>query len=166
MTIAFMWAEAHNHLIGDHGRLPWHLPADLQHFKRTTLNQIVVMGRKTYAGMGRPLPSRTNIVLSHQTDYSVAPGVLLLHDVPAVLAYAAAHPQQETIIIGGAQIFALFKNQVERLYVTKIDTSFTGDTFMPALDWAAFEQISLIPGKVDAKNRYPHAFITYQRRSK
>ncbi|MFD1317654.1 dihydrofolate reductase [Loigolactobacillus zhaoyuanensis] len=163
MTIAFMWAEAQDHLIGAKGQLPWHLPADLQHFKQVTVNQIVVMGRKTYAGMGKPLPQRTNIVLSQQTDYPVAPGVILLNNVAAVLAYAAAHPQQETIIIGGAQIFNLFKDQVTRLYVTKIAARFSGDTYMPELDWPAFTRVAFQPGVVDAKNKYPYSFATYQR---
>ncbi|MFC6171281.1 dihydrofolate reductase [Loigolactobacillus jiayinensis] len=166
MTIAFMWAEAQDHLIGDRGQLPWHLPADLQHFKKTTLNQIVVMGRKTYAGMGKPLPQRTNIVLSRQADYSVVPGVLLLHNIDDVLAYAAAHPEQETIIIGGAAIFALFKDHVDRLYVTEIDAHFTGDTVMPALDWSAFKQVAFQVGVVDANNHYPYSFATYQRLAK
>lgn len=164
MTIAFMWAEARDHLIGANGHLPWHLPADLQHFKQTTLNQIVVMGRKTYAGMGKPLPGRTNIVLSQQADYPVAPGVILLNNVAAVLDYASAHPQQETIIIGGAQIFALFKEYVTRLYVTEIDATFSGDTYMPALDWSAFKRVAFQAGEIDAKNKYPYSFATYQRR--
>lgn len=165
MTIAFMWAEAQNHVIGAAGQLPWHLPADMKHFKTVTQRQIVVMGRRTYASIGKALPNRINIVLTHQPGLAVAPGVLVMHQRQEVLAYAQAHPQQETIIIGGAQIFDLFKADVDKLYVTQIDAEISGDTYMPALDWSAFTRQWQQVGQVDEKNPYPYVFECYQRQS-
>lgn len=165
MTIAFMWAEAKDHVIGAAGQLPWHLPADMQHFKTVTQQQIVVMGRRTYASIGKALPNRTNIVLSHQAKPTVAPSVLVMHQRQEVLTYAHAHPQQETIVIGGAQIFSLFKTDVTKLYVTRIHAKFSGDTYMPALDWATFTRQWQQVGQVDEKNHYPYVFECYQRKS-
>ncbi|WP_179395381.1 dihydrofolate reductase [Lacticaseibacillus absianus] len=161
--IAFLWAEAHNGVIGNEQTLPWHLPDDLKFFKQQTLGQLVVMGRTTYDGLRkRPLPGRTNIVLTRQTDYA-APGAVVVHDRDAVLALAAAHPEQALMIVGGAQVFALFADVVDTLYVTRLAGEFVGDVKMPALDWDAFTRVAARTVE-DPDPALTHTFETWQRR--
>ncbi|MFD1433177.1 dihydrofolate reductase [Lacticaseibacillus yichunensis] len=137
--IAFVWAQDHTGLIGEDGHLPWHLKDDLEFFHQVTKGQLVVMGRRTYEGLPkRPLPERTNIILTRDADYS-APGAVVLHSRADVLVYASTHPELNLMIVGGAQIFTLFKDDVDTLLVTRIAGTFTGDVRMPPLDWAQFE---------------------------
>ena len=119
----FLWAQDRTGIIGKDGHLPWHLPDDLHYFRAQTVGKIMVVGRRTYESFPkRPLPERTNVVLTHQVDYQ-APGAVVLHDVPEVFAYAKQHPDQDLVIAGGAQIF-------------------DGDTKMIPLDWDAFTKVS------------------------
>lgn len=140
--IAFLWAEAANHVIGVDGHLPWHLPDDLHYFRAQTVNQIMVMGRKTYEGLPkRPLPDRLNVVVTHDANYS-APGVQVATSKQAVLKIAQDHPDKRLVIVGGAKIFELFADVVDTLLVTRIAGDFAGDTQMPAIDWADFTRVS------------------------
>ncbi|ANK62969.1 dihydrofolate reductase [Loigolactobacillus backii] len=163
--LAYMWAEDKNHLIGAKGALPWHLPADLKHFKDVTMGKPVIMGRKTFVGMEQALPNRLNIVLTRKKELTVPDGVMVLHSKQAVLDFADLHNDEEVMIIGGAKIFSLFADVVQRLYITRIDGAFSGDTYMPELNWKAFEMIDHFDGKVDQDNKYPYTFATYQRKS-
>ncbi|MFD1392066.1 dihydrofolate reductase [Lacticaseibacillus jixianensis] len=160
--IAFVWAQDQAGTIGKAGRLPWHLPDDLKMFKHLTLGQLVAMGRTTYEGLpNKPLPGRVNLVLTHQPDYQ-APGAVVVHDRASLLAYAKAHPQQDLMIVGGAQIFSAFADVVERLYVTKLAGTFDGDVKMPALPWQAFTQVESRE-VVDADPAKTHVFETWDR---
>lgn len=160
--IAYLWAQDAAGTIGRNGTLPWHLSDDLKFFKATTLGQIVVMGRKTFTGMGsRPLPGRTNLVLTRDPEFT-APGVTVVHDRAAVLAYAAAHPDQHLIIIGGAQVFQLFMADVDTLYVTQIEGTFAGDVSMPDVPWADFTRTAT--RRVENENpALNHTFETWER---
>ena len=101
---AFLWAQDRDGLIGKDGHLPWHLPDDLHYFRAQTVGKIMVVGRRTYESFPkRPLPERTNVVLTHQEDYQ-AQGAVVVHDVAAVFAYAKQHPDQELVIAGGAGV--------------------------------------------------------------
>ncbi|QVI35854.1 dihydrofolate reductase [Lacticaseibacillus chiayiensis] len=138
----FLWAQDRNGVIGKDGRLPWHLPDDLHYFRAQTVGKIMVVGRRTYESFPkRPLPERTNVVLTYQANYQ-APGAVVLHDVSEVFAYAKQHPDQDLVIAGGAQIFTAFKDDVDTLLVTRLDGSFDGDTKMIPLDWDAFTKVS------------------------
>jgi len=136
--IAFLWAEDANGLIGRNGRLPWHLPDDLHYFRELTEGQIVVMGRKTFEGLKRPLPDRTNIVLTHQADYAAPDGVIVYHDAAAVIDYAQTKTDQNLIIIGGANLFASFTGIPDMLYRTKLAGQFEGDTHMLPIDYSQY----------------------------
>ncbi|KRM72614.1 dihydrofolate reductase [Lacticaseibacillus brantae] len=136
--IAFLWAEDADGIIGRNGRLPWHLPDDLHYFRELTEGQIVVMGRKTFEGLKRPLPDRTNIVLTHQVDYEAPDDVIVYHDAPAVIAYAETKPDQNLIIIGGANLFASFTGIPDVLYRTKLAGHFEGDTHMLPIDYSQY----------------------------
>ena len=130
MRIAFVVARAANGVIGQDGKLPWHISADLQHFKRLTLGKPVVMGRKTYESIGRPLPRRTNIVVTRDTNWR-ADGVLIAHDVPTALAlaYEDAHRVgvDEVAVIGGAEIYRQTLPQATRIYLTEVHRDYPGD---------------------------------------
>jgi len=132
VRVAFVVAKSRNGVIGKDGRLPWHLPADLQYFKRVTLGKPVIMGRKTYESIGRPLPRRTNIVVTRDRSWS-APGVTVAADVPTAfaLAYEDAHRTgvDEVMVIGGAEIFNQTLDRADRIYLTEVHADFAGDAY-------------------------------------
>ena len=138
--ISFLWAEDQNGLIGKENDLPWRLPADLQYFKDTTMGHPIVMGRKTYESIGRPLPGRTNIILTRDTEYKVK-GCLVFHSKEELLQWIEQN-ESEVFITGGSDIFQLFLDQVDRLYVTKIFATFDGDTYFPKINWENWRLIS------------------------
>ena len=137
--IACVVAMARNGAIGRGNALPWRLPEDLKRFKALTLGHAVVMGRKTWESIGRPLPGRTSIVISRDPDWS-APGALRVGDLDAACAAArAAHPGQTVMVIGGAQIYALALPRCELLHVTQIEIDVPdADAFFPAIDAQAW----------------------------
>lgn len=151
-----------NGLIGDHGNLPWHLPADLQHFKKTTLNHVVIMGRKTYLSIGKPLPHRTNIILTHDASFT-AKDCLIAHSREEAISLAKKVEPKEMFIIGGAEIYQTFMSLIKRFYITEIAHTFTGDAYFT---WHREEwrEISRDSHEPDEKNRYPYSFMVFERR--
>ncbi|OGT83577.1 MAG: hypothetical protein A3H91_02555 [Gammaproteobacteria bacterium RIFCSPLOWO2_02_FULL_61_13] len=127
MRISLIVAMDRRGVIGANGRLPWHLPADLKRFKAITMGKPIVMGRKTHASIGRPLPGRENIVLTRDRSYA-APGCTVLHGVEAVLALCAA--ADEIMIMGGAELYSRFLPRANRVYLTQIHADVSGDTFL------------------------------------
>ncbi|PWK16445.1 dihydrofolate reductase [Tumebacillus permanentifrigoris] len=152
--ISMIVAMDENRVIGLDNDMPWkrNLPADLQHFKRTTMGHTVVMGRKTFESIGRPLPGRRNVVLTRQTDWHAA-GVDVIHSLDEI--------DDEVMIIGGAELFREMLSRAERLYITVIHHRFDGDTFFPEIDRADWQLVHEQPGTVDDQNQYPHTFTTY-----
>jgi len=141
VTTAIIVAMTPSGLIGRAGQLPWHEPEDLKHFKRTTLGHAVIMGRKTYESIGRPLPGRTNIVVSK----SMPPmeGVTVVGDVESALEQCRVRGVEKAFVIGGAQLYAAALPMVDELIVTEIDRSdVTGDTYFPAWDREAWSVVS------------------------
>lgn len=138
--IALVVAHAHDYVIGKNNAMPWHLPNDLQHFKRVTLGHPIVMGRKTFESIGRALPGRLNIVISRNASYEVPEGVVLVDSLEAGIA-RAQRESDTVMIIGGAQIYKEALPLADRLYVTKIDASFEGDARFPAYDEADYDII-------------------------
>lgn len=162
--LTFVWSEDENQLIGQANQLPWHLPADLKHFKAITMGDAVLMGRKTYETLPiKPLPNRRNIILTRNKDY-VAPGAEVFHSKEAILS-AVDTDQQTLHIIGGGEIFKLFIDEVDELYQTIIEGDFEGDTYFPTLDFSEFELLSEKEGIVDEANRHPHTFYHYRRKN-
>ncbi len=146
MQINLIWAQAKGRVIGKEGAMPWHLPEDLAHFKRTTLGCPVIMGRKTWDSLPpkfRPLPGRANVVLTRQTDWH-ADGVQRTAQLREALHYCEQlQPQPEAVwVIGGAQIYAQALPLAHKIVITEIDASFDGDAFAPALDdrWREVER--------------------------
>lgn len=159
--ISFVVAMDQNRVIGKENQLPWHLPADLKYFKKVTTGHTIVMGRKTFESIGRPLPNRRNVVLTRDEQYE-AEGCEVVNTIEEVLSIA--RKEEECFVIGGTEVFMLFWDHVDRLYVTYIDESFEGDTFFPEIDRAEWEIVGVEEGVVDEKNRYRHEFRTYERR--
>ncbi|MFC6181956.1 dihydrofolate reductase [Lactiplantibacillus daowaiensis] len=162
--IALIWAQDQNGLIGANGQLPWHLSADLKRFKRLTLNHPVVMGRKTFAGFKRPLPHRQNIVLSRQTQLALPTDVQHWTSLAELTAYTTAHPDEVVFVIGGAQVFAAVLPYADRLYRTQINGTFTGDTWMPAIDYSEWQLTAQTPGVSDADPAVTYSFDDFTRR--
>lgn len=160
MTVSIIVAMANQQVIGFNNRMPWHLPADLQHFKRTTLHKPIVMGRKTFESIGRPLPQRRNIVVSRQKGLVLA-GVETFSSVTSALG--VLRDQLEVMIIGGQEIFEQTLSIADRLYITYIDFDTEGDVFFPSWvvqEWTLIKRECHPP---DANNPYPYTFAEYQR---
>ena len=136
MTVAIVVAMGSDGVIGVDGDMPWHLPADLAHFKQVTLGHPMIMGRRTYESIGRPLPGRTTIVVTHQESWE-ADGVETALDFDEALSMAR-NLDEDVFVVGGAQIYAeaLNRGVVDELVVTRIDAAPDGDTYFPALDWS------------------------------
>lgn len=143
MQIAMIWAQASNGVIGKENAMPWHIPEDLKHFKATTSGKPVLMGRKTFESIGRPLPNRQNIVVTHNSAWH-HDGVEVFHDPQAALSYANSlvTGDDEVIVMGGGEIYRALLPFANRLYVTKIDAEFEGDAYAPDVDWSQWQLVS------------------------
>jgi dihydrofolate reductase len=166
MQINLIWAQARNRVIGLNGAMPWHLPEDLAHLKRTTLGCPVIMGRKTWDSIPakfRPLPGRTNIVLTRQSDWQEN-GAQRVSDLNEALSYCKqlANKPDTVWVIGGAQIYAQALPLAHKIVMTQIDATVDGDSFAPQLDSAWVE--TLREAHV-ASNNLPYSFVHYIRRA-
>ncbi len=158
--VALVVAMDEQGLIGRGNRLPWRLPADLRHFKAVTLGKAVVMGRRTYESIGRPLPGRTNIVITQSPDYQ-APGCRIAHSVDEAMGLAG--DSEEVMIIGGAVLYEACLSLAQRIYLTRIHHTFSGDTYFPALDPAHWHQAARADHQPDGDNPFPYSFIVLER---
>jgi dihydrofolate reductase len=156
--ISFVVAMDENRAIGKDNDLPWYLPNDLKHFKKTTMGKPIVMGRKTYESIGKPLPGRENIVVTRDQSYE-AEGTTIVHSVDEVLQINA----EEICVIGGSEIFKQFLPVADRLYITEIHHTFEADTYFPELNDNEWKEVSRTEGIVDEKNKYPHEFVVYEK---
>jgi dihydrofolate reductase len=164
--ISIIVAAAENNVIGRQGQLPWHLPADLQHFKKLTLGHPIVMGRRTFESIGRALPGRTNIVVTGQPNWPAPDGVLLAHSLPEALALAAEQlGGEEVCIIGGGEIYREALPAVDVVHLTEVHTTVPdGDTFFPTLSPTAWREETRQRHTPDAKNDLAYSFVTLRRR--
>ena len=160
MLISLIAAMAEDRVIGIDNRLPWRLPADLQHFRRLTLGKPVLMGRKTFDSIGKPLAGRRNIVVTQDRGFR-ADGIEVVHSVDAALAAAADAP--ELMVIGGASFSAQLLPRADRLYLTEIHHRFAGDAYFPAFDARAWRETSRSDHAADAANPYPFSFVVLER---
>lgn len=156
-------ALAKNQVIGKNNLMPWHMPADLAHFKRVTLGKPVLMGRKTFESIGRPLPGRRNLVISRNPDYQ-ADGVEMVSSVEVALARLQGEGVEELMVIGGGYLYEQLLPKADSLYLTRIDLAVEGDTRFPAFDDGRWQLVESEPHAADEKNPYPYRFETWQRR--
>jgi dihydrofolate reductase len=161
IMLSLIWAMDKSRLIGHNNALPWRLPSDLAFFKKTTSGHPVIMGRKTFESLGRPLPNRENLVLTRDKDIQFL-GCTMVHSIDEV---KKAVMDKSAFVIGGAEIYKLFLPIADQLIVTFVEGNFNGDTYFPAVDWSAWEIVKEEFGVLDEKNIYPHRFVTYKRKS-
>lgn len=159
MRLSAIVAMAANRVIGAGNQLPWRLPADLARFKRLTMGHTLVLGRKTYESIGRPLPGRTFIVVTRQRDYAPA-GVTVAHSVDDALALARARGDDEVFIAGGADLYAQTMDRIDRLYLTRLEREVPGDTYFPEVDLSGWR---LVEEEQHPEGELPFAFLTYER---
>ncbi len=163
--ISIIVAVANNNVIGKDNKLIWHLPADMKFFKEKTTGHCVITGRKNYESIPekfRPLPNRTNIVITRQKDY-VAPGAIIVDSIEKALLTAKNTGDTEIFIIGGGEIYKQSLHFADRVYLTQINHSFEGDAFFPELLNLEWKLTSKVEGKTDDNNKYPHSFFTYEK---
>lgn len=164
--VSVIFAAAENGVIGRDNALPWHLPEDLRYFKAVTLGKPVVMGRKTYQSIGRPLPGRANIVISRDPQFH-AEGLIVVDCLEAALArardLAGGDGVSEVMVIGGAQIYAAVLPEADRLYVTEVHAAVDGDAYIPAIDWQQWQEIERVRHPASGDNPYDYSFVQYRR---
>jgi len=158
--ISLIWAQDKNRLIGKGGRLPWRLPADMAWFRKQTMGKSVLMGLATYESIGKPLPGRTCIVLTHRKNYQ-AEDCTIIHSIEE--AQQAAADIEELMVIGGAQIYEQLLPFASRLYMTLIHAEFDGDTWFPKLTLRRWRELFREAHETDEKNPYPYSFHIYGR---
>ena len=165
MPLHMIYARARNGVIGNLGQLPWHLPEDLAHFKRTTLGCPVIMGRKTFesilASLGKPLPGRSNIIVSRNTQFK-ADGCITVNSLEAAIAACAT--AAEAFVIGGGEIYRQALPLASRIYLTQIDADFEGDASFPEFGEAGWREVArtVLPAG-EAGFAHAYAFVTYEK---
>jgi dihydrofolate reductase len=157
--ISIIAAVADNNVIGGNNKLLWRLPADLKRFKQLTLGHPVIMGRKTFESIGKPLPGRENVVITRNPDFK-AEGITIVRSLDEVLKKFSG---QDVFIIGGAEIYAQSMSLADKIFLTRIYQLFEGDSFFPAIDERIWKVKREEMHEPDEKNPYRYAFIDYER---
>ena len=164
MILSFIVAVAEDNAIGKNNSLPWHLPEDLKFFKRTTIGKPVVMGRKTFESLGKPLPGRLNIVLSHNTDLALPEGVLLFSNADAAIEELQKREVEDAFIIGGGKVFESTLSIVDRMYITRVHTTVPdADAFFPEIDHTHWKMTWEEKHEADAQHQYSYDFQLFDR---
>ncbi len=163
MTLSIIVILSTNNVIGRDNKLPWHMPADLKRFKNLTMGHHLLMGRKTFNEIGKPLPGRINVVITRDPHFH-AEGVAIARSVDEAIGKAEAAGDHEIFLAGGGEIFRQVIHRADRMYVTRIHAEIDGDTTFPEFDdvneWRLADAEHF---EADAKNQYPYSFLTYER---
>ncbi|WP_415902268.1 type 3 dihydrofolate reductase [Neptuniibacter sp. QD29_5] len=162
MNLAIIVAQAKNRVIGVNNKLPWHLPEDLRYFKQVTMGKPIIMGRNTYESIGRPLPGRTNIVISRQESYAPQ-GVKVVSSLEAAIdmaeSVAMIDGASEAMVIGGGQIYAQALEKADRLYLTEVDAEIEGDAWFPEFARENWKEVGRENFSAEGPNPYNYSFI-------
>ena len=159
--VSLIVAMAKNRVIGANNTLPWHLPADLKHFKTLTMGHHIVMGRKTYDSIGKPLPGRTSVVVTRNANYA-PPGVVVVNSLES--AISACADDEEIFVIGGAELYRQAIALADRIYLTEIDADIPGDAHFTELDRKLWQETGRVSHAPDEKNLYHYHFVVYDRK--
>ena len=159
--VSIIAAVARNQAIGRKSQMPWRLPEDLKRFRRLTLGHAVVMGRRTFDSIGKPLPGRDNIVVTRSREWN-HPGCRTVNSIEAALA--SVHEPQDAFVIGGAEIYALALPIACRLYMTEIEREFEGDTFFPGFDRSRWREVARESRVLDGPEGFAYHFVVYEPR--
>jgi dihydrofolate reductase len=158
--ISIIVAAAENNVIGNNNNLIWHLPADLKFFKETTNGNSIIMGRKTYESIGRPLPNRQNIIITRNTELQID-GVTIVNTLEEALEVAES---EEKFICGGGQIYKEGIHLADKIYFTRIHQEFEGDTIFPEIDSSIWKEVSRKKGEIDQKNTIDYSILVFERK--
>lgn len=161
MILSIIAAVSENNIIGSNNNLVWNLPADLKRFKQITSGHYIIMGRKTYESVGKPLPNRTNIIITTDKTYK-AEGCLVFNTIGEATDYAKT--QDEVFILGGGNIYKQTINIADKMYITRIHESFEGDTYFPIIEKSVWGEELVETHQPDEKNKYSYSFINYIRK--
>jgi len=153
-------AMTSNRLIGQNNHLPWHLPADLKHFRAITMGKPIIMGRKTYDSIGHPLPGRLNVVLTYQHNLTLT-NCHILHHLDEVLAFEKQY--EESMVIGGATIYQMLLPYIQRMYITWVHAELEGDTYFPDYYPEQWQEIERQSYSTDIKHAYSYSFVVLER---
>ena len=163
MIVSLVAAASENNVIGKNNTLIWRMPADMKFFKNLTMGHTVVMGRKTYESMGKPLPGRKNIIITRNKEYK-ADGCVVFGSFSDVLEYCKA--EDEIYVIGGAEIYHQLMNSADKIYLTRIHHNFAGDAYFPEIPNSEWEETKRTDFSADENNQYNYSFIEFSRRKK
>jgi dihydrofolate reductase len=163
MKISCIVAMAENNVIGNENQIPWYLPADLQYFKNTTLGHTVIMGRKCYESIGKPLPKRTNIIITRDA-YFISSNCLIARSIGEALEMAHRNNEKEVFIIGGGQIYEQSKDMWDRLYITEVSLKVQGDILFPKINFNVWNMVREQKCYKDEKNEMDYTFKVYERK--
>lgn len=158
MLKSMIVAKADNNVIGKDNELVWYMPADLKHFKNTTIGHYIIMGRKTFESQKKPLPGRTSIIITRNKDYK-AEDCYVVHSLEEAYKIGKENNQEEVFILGGAEIYKMALTSADKMYLTEIKASFEGDTFFPEINRSEWKEIKREEHDPDEKNPYPYAFV-------
>lgn len=161
MIISAIVAMARNRVIGVNNQIPWYLPADLRFFKKTTMGHHVIMGRRTFMSIGKPLPGRTNIVVS-RNPFFLAEGILVAHSLEEALYMAMESGEKEAFVIGGGQLYLQAMSYLDKVYITRVDAEVAGDTYFPELSPFQWKQLSRTTFAADDRNAHGYAIEIYE----
>jgi len=162
MIISCIVAVAKNNVIGKDNDIPWYLPNDLKYFKKRTLNHHILMGRKCYQSIGKPLPKRTNVIITRD-PYFISSNCIVTQSIEQALSVAYENGEEEVFIIGGGTIYEQTQNIWDRLYLTEVDLEVEGDVFFPNIDLGEWDLVSSEAHSKDEKNEFDHNFNVYHR---
>ena len=163
MTLSAIVATAKNGIIGKDNEIPWCLPADFAYFKRITLNHHIIMGRNCYESIGRPLPKRTNIIVTRNPFY-IATGCITVHSITEGVKIAKQNGETEAFIIGGGEIYKQTMQLLDKIYLTEVDLDTEGDVFFPEFNPAEWHLISEEKHEKDEKNEWDYTFKIFEKR--
>ena len=160
--LSIIVAKAKNNIIGKNNELVWHLPEDLKHFKELTTGHTIIMGRKTYESLGKPLPNRKHIIFSQNPDFKVhEENVQVVHSLLEIQDLIEG--KEEAFVIGGAMIYNFLMPYVKKIYVTEIKQEFDGDAFFPIIDSEEWKETSRTTGIKNEENNLDYDFVTYEK---
>ena len=162
-TLSLLVAADEHNVIGKNNQLPWHLPGDLKYFRNQTWGMPILMGRKTFDSIGKPLPGRKSIVITRNADWSHA-GVSVVHSISGAIEKAKQWGVKEIFVIGGAEIFRDAFSQADRIYLTRIHHQFEGDVFFPEIREDQWKQVKSHFCKADEKNGFAHTFQIWEKK--
>lgn len=166
LPLALIVAVAENGVIGRNNALPWHLPGDLQYFRRITMGKPIIMGRRTFDSIGKPLPGRANIVIT-RSDSFAAEGIQVVHSLDEACALAEdialIDGAEEVVVMGGAAIYREALPRATRIYLTRVHAEVPGDVYLPDLDLSDWREVSRERVEAEAPNPYDYSFLVYER---